>query len=177
MIRRVTAGVAAVAALACASVPRAPGGYTFPEYFEVTQVVTVAPDRPDSREFLASLRRIEDDYEVTLFDGALEVPLMTASVRSGSVNVQVMTAGMDSGYGHRLIALLRDLYRREFQAPVEGRTENDTGTFAVRLTGLPDSSSPCRFPSTIGVIPFRNSEPGFLVRTVDVACTARRRGP
>jgi hypothetical protein len=177
LIRTVTAGVAAVAALACVSVPRAPRGYSFPDSFAVTQVVTVDPGRPGSREFLASLRRVDDDFEVTLFDGALEVPLMTASVRSGSVDVQVMTTGMDSGYGHRLIALLRDLYRREFQAPIEGRTDNDTGTYAARLAGLPDSSSPCRFPSTIEVIPFRNNEPGFLVRTVDVVCTASRRGP
>jgi hypothetical protein len=176
MIRRVITGVAAVAAVACAGVPRAPGGYSFPRSFDVTQVVTVDPDHPGSREFLASLRRIDDDFEVTLFDSALEIPLMTLTVRAGAESVQVMASGMDSGYGRRLMALLRDLYRRDFPAALEGMTENDSGTFAVRLAGVPGSTSPCRFPSTIEIIPHRMGEPRLLVRTVDVLCTAGRRG-
>ncbi len=176
MIRRVTAGVAAVAALACASVPRGHGGYSFPGSFDVTQVVTVDQDRTGSLEFLASLRRVGDDYEVTLFDGALEVPLMSASVRSGARNVQVMAAGMDGAFGLRLLELLQDLYRRDFPASVEGRTESDTGTFTVRLDGLPRSSSPCRFPSTIEVVPHRSGDPRLVVRTIDVACVPGRRG-
>jgi hypothetical protein len=174
--RILTVGVAALVAVACASVPRAPGGYAFPESFDVTQVVTLDPDRPEGREFLASLRRVDDDFEVTLFDSALAVPFMTASVRSGDVKVQPMTAGMDGSYGHRLLSLLRELYRRDFPAPVDGRTESDEGTFAVRLAGLTGSSSPCRFPSTIEVIPHGMGEPRLFVRTVDVACTASRRG-
>ncbi len=177
MTRRLTASVAALAALACASVPRALGGYSFPGSFDVTQVVTVDRDHTGSLEFLASLRRVDDDYQVTLFDGALAVPLMSASVRSGARNVQVLAAGMDGAFGLRLLALLEDLYRRDFPAPVEGRTENDTGTFTVRLDGVPASSSPCRFPSTIEVVPQRSGEPRLLVRTVDVACVPGRRGP
>jgi hypothetical protein len=176
LTRSLTAGVAALATVACASVPRAPGGYAFPGSFDVTQVVTVDPDRPGSREFLASLRRADDDFDVTLFDSALAVPIMTSSVRSGAVNVQVMTAGMDGSYGHRLMSLLRELYRREFPATVDGRTESDEGTLTVRLAGLPGSNSPCRFPSAIEVVPHGTGEPRFLVRTVDVACTASRRG-
>ena len=175
MIRRVTTGVAALAALACASLPRAPGGYSFPGSFDVTQVVTVDPGRPESREFLASLRRVGDDYEVTLFDGALGFPLMSASVRSGARNVQVMAAGMDGAFGLRLLALLEDLYRRDFPASVGGRTENDTGTFTVRLDGVPGPGSPCRFPLTIEVVPHRDGDPRLLVRTVDVACVPGRR--
>ena len=177
MIRRVAAGVAAVAALACASVPRVPGGYSFPESFDVTQVVTVDQHRTGGLEYLASLRRVDDDFEVTLFDGALEVPLMSASVRSGARKVQVMAAGMDSVFGLRLLALLQDLYRRDFPASVEGRTESDTGDFTVRLDGVPKSSSPCRFPSTIEVVPHRNGDPRLLVRTIDVACVPSRRRP
>jgi len=52
------------------SVPRVPGGYSFPESFDVTQVVTVDQHRTGSLEYLASLRRVDDDFEVTLFDGA-----------------------------------------------------------------------------------------------------------
>jgi hypothetical protein len=95
---------------------------------------------------------VDDDFEVTLFDGALAVPFMTASVRSGDVEVQLMTAGMD------------------------GRTESDEGTFAVRLARLTGSSSPCRFPYTIEVIPHGTGDPRLFVRTVDGACTASRRG-
>jgi hypothetical protein len=174
--RILTTGVAALVSIACASVPRAPGGYAFPGSFDVTQVVTLDPDRTEGREFLASLRRVDDDFEVTLFDSALAVPFLTSSVRSGNVKVQVMTAGMDGSYGHRLLSLLRELYRRDFPAPVDGRTESDEGTFAVRLAGLTGSSSPCRFPSTIEVIPHGTEEPRLFVRTVDVACTASRRG-
>jgi hypothetical protein len=176
MIRRVTAGVAAGAALACASVPRAPGGYAFPESFTVTQIVTVDQGRTGSLEFLASLRRVDDDYEVTLFDGALQVPLMTASSRSGAASVQVMAAGLDGAFGLRLLSLLQDLYRRDFPASVEGRTENDAGAFAVRLDGLPRWPSPCRFPSTIEIMPHRAGDPRLLVRTVDVSCGPGRRG-
>jgi len=176
VIRRVTAGVAAVAAVACASVPRAPGGYSFPGSFDATQIVTVDQARSGSLEFLASLRRVENDYEVTLFDGALVVPLLSASVRSGARNVQVMAAGMDGAFGLRLLELLQDLHRRDFPAPVGGRTENDTGTFTVRLDGVPHSSSPCRFPSTIEVVPHRKGDPRLLVRTIDVACVPGRRG-
>jgi hypothetical protein len=175
-MRRMTTGVAAVVAAACASVPRAPGGYSFPASFDVTQVVTVDPDPPGSREFLASLRRMDDDYEVTLFDSALAVPFVTSSVRSGAVKVQVMTAGVDGSYGHRLLSLLRELYRREFPAAIDGGTESDEGTFTVRLAGLPELDSPCRFPSTIEVVPHGTGEPRILVRTVDVACTASRLG-
>jgi hypothetical protein len=177
MIRRLITGVAAVAAVACAGVPRAPGGYSFPRSFDVTQVVTADPDRPGSREFLASLRRVDDDFEVTLFDSALEVPLMTVTVRAGAESVQVLAAGMDSGYGRRLMALLGDLYHRDFPASLEGTTESVSGTFAVRLAGVPGSTSPCRFPSTIEIIPYRLDEPRLVVRTVDVLCTAGRRGP
>jgi len=175
--RRLTAAVAALAALACASVPRAPGGYSFPGSFDVTQVVTVDQDRTGSLEFLASLRRVGDDHEVTLFDGALGFPLMSASMRSGASDVQVMAAGVDGAFGLRLLALLQDLYRRDFPASVEGRTESDTGDFTVRLDGVPRSSSPCRFPSTIEVVPHRNGDPRLLVRTIDVACVPSRRGP
>ena len=177
MIRRATAGVAAVAALACASVPRAPGGYSFPESFDVTQVVTVDQGRTGRLEFLASLRRAGDDYEVTLFDGALEVPLLTASVRSGTSSVKLLAAGMDGAFGLRLLALLQDLHRRDFPPSVEGRTENDTEPFTVRLDGVPASSSPCRFPSTIEIVPHRDDDPRLLVRTIDVACVPGRRGP
>jgi hypothetical protein len=177
VIRRVATGVAAVAALACASVPRAPRGYSFPGSFDATQVVTVDQDRSGSLEFLASLRRVDDDYEVTLFDSALEVPLLSASVRSGARDVQVMAAGMEGVFGLRLLELLQDLHRRDFPAPVGGRTENDTGTFTVRLDGVPHSSSPCRFPSTIEVVPHRDGDPRLLVRTIDVACVPSRRGP
>jgi hypothetical protein len=176
LIRQVISGVAALAAVACASVPRAPGGYSFPRSFDVTQVVTVDPGHPEGREFLASLRRVDDDFEVTLFDSALEVPLMTVTVQAGAESVQVMAPGMDSRYGHRLMAMLGDLYRRDFPASLEGTAENDTGSFAVRLAGVPGSTSPCRFPSTIEVIPHGIGEPRLLVRTVDVACTTGRRG-
>ena len=176
MIRRVIAGVAALAALACATVPRARGGFSFPASFDVTQVVTVDQDRTGSQEFLASLRRVDDDYEVTLFDGALEVPLLSASVRAGVRKVQVMAPGMDGAIGLRLLELLQDLYRRGFPASVEGRTESDTGTFTARLDGLPASSSPCRFPSTIEVVPHHGGDPRLVVRTIDVACVPGRRG-
>ena len=102
---------------------------------------------------------------------------MSASVRSGASNVQVMAAGMDGAFGLRLLALLQELHRRDFPAPVEGRTENDTGTFIVRLEGVPPSISPCRFPSTIEIVPHRNGDPRLLVRTIDVACVPGRRGP
>ena len=177
MIRRAMTGVAAVAALACAGVPRAPRGYSFPAAFEVTQVVSVDQGRPGGREFLASLRRIGDDYDVTLFDAALEVPLLSVSVREGAVNVQVMAPGMDGAFGHRLLALLQDLYGRDFPPPLEGRTEDDTETFAVHLAGLPGRNSPCPFPSTIQVVPHRIGDPRLLVRTIDVGCTPGRRAP
>jgi hypothetical protein len=177
LTRRLTAGVAALSALACASVPRAHGGYSFPGSFDVTQVVTVDQDPGGSLELLASLRRDDDEYEVTLFDGALAVPLLSASVRSGARSVQVLAAEMDDAFGLRLLGLLQDLYRRDFPASVAGRTESDSGTFTVRLDGVPGSGSPCRFPSTIEVVPRRNGDPRLLVRTIDVACVPGRRGP
>jgi hypothetical protein len=174
LIGRVSAGLGVLAGIACAAIPRAPAGYAFPGSFEVNQVVTVEPDGPGRREFLASLGRVQGDYQVTLFDGALQVPILSASVRAGVVSVQVMAAGMDGGYGHRLVELLRDLYGRDFPAPIEGRTESDAGAFAVRLAGVPPSSSACRFPSTIEVIPNPGGGPHLLVRTIDVACTTDR---
>lgn len=177
MIGRIATGLAVLAGTACAAIPRAAGGYAFPESFEVTQVVTVDPDQPGRRELLASLRRVAGDFEVTLFDGVLLIPLLSASVRSGAVGVEEMAPGMDSGYGHRLVDLLRDLYGRDFPIAVGGATESTAGAVTVRLVGVPSSSLPCRFPSTIEVVPHGDGGPRLLVRTIDVACTSGRPGP
>ena len=175
MIGRVGAGLAVLFGIACAATPRGPGGYVFPESFEVNQVVEVDPGRPGSKEFLASLRRTNEDYEVTLFDVVLQIPVLTASVRAGAVSVQVMTEGMESKYGYRLVELLPDLYGRVFPNTVEGTTESNTEAFGVRLAGVPESGSLCRFPSTIEVIPHRSVGPRLLVRTIDVTCAPGQR--
>lgn len=175
MIGRIGTGLAVLVGIACAATPRGPGGYVFPESFEVNQVVAVDPDRPGSKEFLASLRRTNEDYEVTLFDAVLQIPLLTASVRAGVVSVQGMTEGMESKYGYRLVELLPDLYGRVFPNTAEGMTESNTEAFGVRLAGVPESGSRCQFPSTIEVIPHRSVGLRLLVRTIDVTCAPGQR--
>lgn len=89
--------------------------------------------------------------------------------------MQVMTEGMESKYGNRLVEFLPDLYGRVFPNTVEGTTESNTEAFGVRLAGVPESGSLCRFPSTIEVIPHRSVGPRLLVRTIDVTCAPGQR--
>ncbi len=175
MTTRVAAGLAAWAGIACASVPQVPSGYTFPESFEVTQVVEVDAGRPGSRQFVASLKRVGGDYEVTLFDAVFDSPLLNASAHSGTVTVEARSPGVDARFGYRLVELLRDLYGRNYPPASDGATESTAGAVAVRLAGVPASASACRFPSTIEVIPPLGGGSPLLVRTIDIACAPSRR--
>ena len=156
----------------CAGLSHGSAGYAFPSHFDVTQVVTVAPERGETREFVGSVRRAGGDFVVTLFDPVFEVPLLTASYRAGRVTEETHAPGLESGQGRRLVELLRDLYGQHYSVVDDGGTAVGTDDASYRLVGIPGPGSSCRFPLAIEILPRKGMGPRVSVRTVDVACRA-----
>jgi hypothetical protein len=172
-VRRRLCTAAALLAAACAGAPRGRPGqeeYGFPEAFEVTQVVTLASG-DERREMLASLRRQGGDYEVTLFDPAFAVAILSASRRAGVVSEEPFAQGVRPGDGKRLVDMLVRLYAEVFPAPRGGVTAATSGAFSYRLSAIPDAGSHCRFPGLIAIGPRLGATgPRIDARTVEVRC-------
>ena len=166
------AAAALAAALGCAGARVPPAGavsYRFPRAFEGSQVVAIE-GAGERREMIASVRRAGDDYEVTLFDPVLQVPLLTARARGRVVTEEFFTPGPRPGDGKRLVELLREVYGQEYResagaALAQGRSGQ------ARLAGVPPGGGPCRFPREIEIAP-RVGAVRVAVRTTDVACPA-----
>jgi hypothetical protein len=168
-VRRVAAAVA-LAAAGCATAGR--GGapaFAFPGAFDANQVVTVRAEGVD-REFLASLRRRGDAYDVTLFDPALAVPLWSASSRGGKVTVE-RAEGIRASDSARLLGLLGELYAASYRDAGGGRLEARSRTAVFRLDGVRPRDG-CDFPDRIAVAPRLGSAFDLKVVTLDVSCPA-----
>ncbi|HVO17976.1 MAG TPA: hypothetical protein VMU15_01890 [Anaeromyxobacter sp.] len=170
--RALLAAAALAAAPGCAGAPVRPAGavsYRFPRAFEGSQVVTIL-GAGERREMIASVRRAGDDYEVTLFDPVLQVPLLAARARAGVVTEELLTPGPRPGDGKRLVELLREVYGQEY-GESDGAALAQGRSGRARLTGLPPGGGPCRFPREIEIAP-RTGAVRVAVRTTDLACPA-----
>jgi len=156
----------------CAGLSQGSAGYVFPSHFEVTQVVTMAPERGETREFVGSVRRAGGDFVVTLFDPVFSFPLLTASYQAGRVTEEAHAPGLESGQGRRLVELLRDVYGQRYSVVDEGGTAAGAGGASYGLVGIPGPGSSCRFPLAIEILPRKGMGPRVSVRTLDVACSA-----
>jgi hypothetical protein len=162
--------LAAAAASGCAGAPVRPVGastYRFPAAFEASQVVTLEVGG-ERHEFIASVRRTGDDYQVTLFDPIFEVPLLGAAASGGKVTEELLAPGPRPGDGTRLLELLREVYGQDY-AELAGAAEARGRSGSARLNGLPPAGEACRFPREIAITP-RLGAMRFAVRTTDVAC-------
>jgi hypothetical protein len=168
-VSRPWAWVAALAAAACAGAPaRARHDFAFPDSFDVNQVVTARVEGV-AQELVASLRRRGAEYEVTLFDPAFGVPLLSASLAGGSVTIASAAGPLRRDDAERLLAMLGDLYAQRFRARGPDRLEAKSGRFVYRLAGL-RSREGCAFPDRIDVAPRMGSAVVIEVVTLDVSC-------
>lgn len=170
MTPRAAALALALAGAACAG-PRPlldAAAFRFPESFDATQVVTVAA--PDGKvELVASLRRREADYDVTLFDPVFATPLLGASLEAGVFRVDARGPGVTAREAEQLLEVLRDVYAGGYPRPVDGTTVARGRRVAITLSGV-DPDAPCPFAARIDVRPRLGLAPAVAVRTLDVSC-------
>jgi hypothetical protein len=163
------AAIAALAAAGCAGTP-VPGRppFTFPDAFDVNQSVTVRADGV-THELVASLRRRSASYDVTLFDPAFGVPLLSASMEGAEVLVREGASPERRGDAEKLLAMLRELYGETYRPSGADRAEASAGKMRYRLTGI-RSRDGCAFPDRIEVRPRLGSAVAVDVVTLDVSC-------
>lgn len=162
-----------LAAAGCAGLRGGARGaeWSFPLRYEANQAVSVTTGG-EQRDLVASVRRDGAEIEVTLFDPALAVPVLSGWQRAGAIGEQRHVDSIPSGYGERLVRLLADLHGRTFD--VTDARDGEARGFGVRyrIEGLSGEAG-CRFPRLIEVTP-SGPAPRVRVETLDFGCGGPR---
>ena len=172
-----SAAVLAVAAVSagCAHGPSGePVSAAFPDRFGLTQVIHVKQGGMEM-DFLASLRRRGDDYELAMLDPVIQVPLYIARTEGGRL-VEIKPLPPEArGLGPMLFQSLAELFSaKSFVRRPAAMGEGDIFAFWTRrleFEAAPwDMSAECPFPAEIRMRTRGGPDMTAVAKTEDVAC-------
>lgn len=143
-------------------------GYRFPERFEAVQVIRVE-QQGELHQFLASVRRVGEDYELAMLDPVFQRPLVEASFVNGEYRERRSLPAEAKLDARALFESIRQLFSA-------GCFERGEG--GLRLTGSrfvydfeEPAAGPCAFPKEIHQRARGGFDLAVTAVTEDVVCT------